>query len=73
MKSLSHLQIVTHTAGLDTLFVQIYMDALPGVPGVSKNHIFFTNKTVFVLELSRKGTNFKKSSKLKKRKRNLFS
>ena len=25
------------TAGLDTIFVQIYMDALPGVPGVSKN------------------------------------
>jgi hypothetical protein len=36
-----------HTAGLDTIFVQIYMDALPGVPGVSKNQIFFfTNKTV---------------------------
>ena len=30
-----------HTAGLDTIFVQIYMDALPGVPGVSKNQIFF--------------------------------
>jgi hypothetical protein len=30
-----------HTAGLDTIFVQIYMDALPGVPGVSKNHNFF--------------------------------
>ena len=25
-----------HTAGLDTIFVQIYMDAPPGVPGVSK-------------------------------------
>ena len=36
-----------HTAGLDTILVQIYMDALPGVPGVSKNqNIFFTNKTV---------------------------
>ena len=30
-----------HTAGLDTIFVRIYMDALPGVPGVSKNQIFF--------------------------------
>ena len=30
-----------HTAGLDTIFVQIYIDALPGVPGVSKNQIFF--------------------------------
>ena len=25
-----------HTAGSDTIFVQIYMDAPPGVPGVSK-------------------------------------
>ena len=23
-----------HTAGLDTIFIQIYMDAIPGVPGV---------------------------------------
>ena len=30
-----------HTAGLDTIFIQIYMDALPGDPGVSKNQIFF--------------------------------
>ena len=35
-----------HTASLDTIFIQIYMDELPGVPWVSKNHIFFTNKTV---------------------------
>ena len=43
------LQIVGHghTAGLDTIFVQIIMDALPGVSGVSKNQNFiFTNKTV---------------------------
>jgi len=26
-----------HTAGSDTIFVQIYMDPPPGVPGVSKN------------------------------------
>ena len=40
----------SHTAGSDTIFVQIYMDAPPGVPGVSKNQIyFFTNKTVEVL------------------------
>ena len=26
-----------HTAGLDTIFVQIYMDPPPGVPGVSKD------------------------------------
>ena len=30
-----------HTAGLDTIFVQSYMDTLPGVPGVSKNQNFF--------------------------------
>ena len=35
-----------HTAGSDTIFVQIYMDPPPGVPGVSKNqNFFFTNKT----------------------------
>ena len=39
--------LLKHTAGLDTIFVQIYMDAPPGVPGVSKNQIhFFKNKTV---------------------------
>jgi hypothetical protein len=32
---------LVHTAGSDTIFVQIYMDALPGVPRVSKNQIFF--------------------------------
>ena len=26
-----------HTAGSDTIFVQIYMDLPPGVPGVSKD------------------------------------
>ena len=36
-----------HTASSDTIFVQIYMDPPPGVPGVSKNQIFFfTNKNV---------------------------
>ena len=39
--------ILYHTAGLDTIFVQIYMDALPGVPGVSKNsQKYATNKSV---------------------------
>ena len=36
-----------HTAGSDTIFVQIYMDELPGVPGVSKNsEKYAKNKTV---------------------------
>ena len=28
--------ILHHTAGWDTIFIQIYVDALPGVVGVSK-------------------------------------
>jgi hypothetical protein len=35
------MEPIHHTAGSDTIYVQIYMDALPGVPGVSKNQIFF--------------------------------
>ena len=42
----SRLGTLEHTAGSDTIFIQIYMDALPGVPGVSKNQNFFTNETV---------------------------
>ena len=38
---ISNLWGLPHTAGLDTIFVQIFMDALPGVPGVSKNQMFF--------------------------------
>ena len=30
-----------HTAGSDTIFIQIYMVAPLGVPGVSNNQIFF--------------------------------
>ena len=38
---------MSHTASSDTIFVQIYMDALPGVPGMSKNQIlFFKNESV---------------------------
>ena len=36
-----------HTAGSDTIFVQIYMDPPPGVPGVSKNQIFFSQMKLF--------------------------
>ena len=53
-----------HTASLDTIFIQIFMDAPPGVPGVSKNQIFFLQ--IFALEMPQKGTNFEKLSKLKK-------
>ena len=36
-----------HTAGLDTIFIQIYMDVPPSVPGVSKElegHKVFLHK-----------------------------
>ena len=33
-----HNLIQTHTASSDTIFIQIYMDVLPGVSGVSKIH-----------------------------------
>ena len=41
---------LSHTAGSNTIFIQIYMDAPPGVPGVSKNsQKYATNKTVELL------------------------
>ena len=46
--SSSHSMFYMDTAGLDPIFVQIYMDPPQGVPWVSKK-IFFTNKTVEVL------------------------
>ena len=33
-----------HRAGSDTILIQIYMDALPGVPGLSKIRIYFLQK-----------------------------
>ena len=33
--SINNAGSLEHTAGSDTVFVQIYMDVLPGVPGVS--------------------------------------
>ena len=49
-RSWGQIYLQRHTAGSDTIFVQIYMDPPPGVPGVSKNQIFFfTNETVFLL------------------------
>ena len=37
-------QAFDHTASLETIFVQAYMDALPGVSGVSKIRFFFQIK-----------------------------
>ena len=58
-----------HTAGLDTIFIQIYMDALPGVPGVSKNQIFFLQIKLlsFCAKIAPKRHKLRKSSKLKKK------
>ena len=36
-KFFDFIQGQNHTAGLDTIFVQIYMVPPPGVPGVSKD------------------------------------
>jgi hypothetical protein len=38
-----------HSGCLDSKKNLSTIDAPPGVPGVSKNHIFFTNETVFFL------------------------
>ena len=40
-KTLFIHRVQKHTASLDTIFIQIYMDTLPGVPGVSKIQNFF--------------------------------
>ena len=44
------LDVLAHTGCLDPPKILSTIDAPPGVPGVSKNHIFFsTNETVFLL------------------------
>ena len=39
----------THSGYLDPKKILSTIDPPPGVPGVSKNHIFFTNESVFLL------------------------
>ena len=60
----------SHTAGSDTIFVQIYMNALPGVPGVLKNQIFFSQIKLlsFCTNIASKRYKLQKSSKLIKKK-----
>ena len=50
------------------------MDALPGVPGVSKNQNFFLQIKMlrFCARIAQKGTNFEKLSKLKKKIKRVF-
>ena len=61
--------IIYHTAGSDPIFIQIYTDAPPGVPGVSKNRIyFFTNKSVeFCAKIEPEWQKLQKLSKLEKK------
>ena len=53
--------VLNHTAGLDTIFIQIYMNVPPGVPGVSKE-LEGTRINTF----SPNWTNFQKPHKIKK-------
>ena len=63
--AIAQLLLLPQTAGLHTIFVQIYMDALTGIP---KSELFLQIK---LLSLPKIGTNFEKSSKLKKKANNL--
>ena len=62
----------THTASSDTIFVQIYMDSPPGVPGVSKNQIFFFSQIKllsFCANIVPKWHKLQKTIKIEKKKR----
>ena len=58
-----------HTAGSDTIFVQIYMDPPPGVPGVSKNQIFFSQIKLlsFCANIAPKRHKLQKTIKIEKK------
>ena len=60
-----------HTAGSDTIFIQIYIDAPPGVTGVSKTflQIKLLNSCA---KIALKRHKLQKSSKFKKSKKTLF-
>ena len=66
---MKELKSLFHTAGLDTIFVQIYMDALPGVPGVSKNQNFFLQIKVlsFCANIAPKRHKLRKIVKIEKK------
>ena len=69
------MSTLNHTAGLDTIFVQIYMDVLPGVPGVSKNQFFLHIKLLsFCANIAPKRHKLRKTIKIEKNvKKPLFS
>ena len=68
---------IYHTAGSDTIFVQIYMDPPPGVPGVSKNQNFFSQIKLlsFCARIAPKRHKLRKIVKIEKKnvKKTLFS
>ena len=58
-----------HTAGSDTIFVPIYLDPSPGVPGVSKNRIIFSQIKLlsFCANIAPKRHKLKKTIKIEKK------
>ena len=67
---------MSHTAGSDTIFIQIHMDAPPGVPGVSKIHKNMVQIKLLssFAKIAPKRHKLRKSSKLEKNvRKTLFS
>ena len=61
--------VLQHTAGSDTIFIQIYMDVPPGVPGDVKRTARAQGsipRCVFALIFSPNWTNFEKPHRIKK-------
>ena len=58
-----------HTAGSDSIFVQIDMDLPPGVPGVSKNQDFFSQIKLlsFCAKIAPKKHKLQKTIKIEKK------
>jgi hypothetical protein len=63
------MYVTGNTAGSDTIFIQIYMDAPPGVPGVSKNQKYFLPIKLLssCAKIAPKRQKLQKTSKLKKK------
>ena len=63
-----------HTAGSDIIFVQIYMDPPPGVPGVSKNQNFFSQIKLlsFCANIAPKKHKLQNTIKIEKKVKNPF-
>ena len=71
-KTIPHLEAFNlncHTAGSEPIFVQIYMDPPPGVQGVSKNQIFFSQIKLlsFCANIAPKKHKLQKTIKIEKK------